>query len=1041
MKSTLVAVCGLLFISIAAFASPDIKEAYSPKKKWLQDRTVTGKVTGDDGEALGNVTVQVKGTNRSTITGVDGSFSITIPSSGAVLVFSYVGMVTQEVPVTQRSSYQVTLSGSAGKLTDVVVVGYGTQRKANLTGSVATVSGQTLTERPAPNAANLLQGRVTGLQVTQSSSEPGRDNPNFLIRGRGSFSGGTNNAPLILIDGVTGSFNNLAPDDIENVTVLKDAASASIYGSRAANGVILVTTKKGKRGRTAVNYSANIARHTATALPDFITNSAEYMQMFNMAAARSGVAFRYPAADIQKYRDSSGAQYPSFDNVDHYFNPATVTNHNLSISGGTDKSTFNLSLSYLDQEALLPGYDFNRYNVLLNYSNQVSNAITVGTIMNLTYKDRKEPPFTSENLSLAVYAAGPLYGPFLPDGSGRVVSRAYQNEGRNRNPQEYYEMGNQNTKEYNLNAQAYVDVKLLKGLTWSSKVALNYVDEFYKMHQVPYSAYLLQEKDPATGDYRMSTFGPDVLGVTDQYAKAITPTAYSTLNYEKNFGDNHVIRALAGYEQVSYKYQTLRGRRTSTVAPVLTELTGYSATGESLFFTFPRLPGLSGPTEWALQSFFGRVNYSFKNKYLIEGNIRYDGSSRFSPEYRWGVFPSVSAGWVVSQEDFLRDKFNWLSFLKIRGSYGVLGNQDVGNYLYQPNLTISPVYPFGNTTPQQGAVINNFRDQSLQWESTSMLDVGLDVSIKRGLLGITFDWFRKTTYDILATQQIPASVGLGNPTLNDGKMRNQGIELELTHQNTIGALRYGANFLISTAKNKLLYINTPSKGTTINEIGLPYGSHYLYEWIGIFQVEDTVAGKTPRHALNPNPRPGDLMMKDQDGDGDVDANDRIVVNGVYPDYNYSFGFNIGIKGFDLSTFFQGVQGIAHRVNNWGIDPFFQGTAPTTKWRNAWTPQNRSNTLPAIYAGSYTGVTAYTGSTYYLQNASYFRLKNINLTYTFPRSVSQKLRADNLAVYVSADNVFTITRYEGSDPERTSSTGNYVQYPQARIINLGVNVKF
>ena len=1027
----------LLALALAIMIFPTVAFAQN------SDRQITGKVTDDKGTALAGVTVQVKGTTLTTSTTTDGNFSIAVPDTANTLVFSYVGMVTTEINVSGRTTVDVVqLTSSAQTLEDIVVVGYGTQRRANLTGSVATVSGTTLTQRPAPNAANLLQGRVTGLQVTQSSAEPGRDNPTFLIRGRGSFAGGTNNSPLVLIDGVTGSFNNLSPDDIESVTVLKDAASAAIYGARGANGVVLVTTKKGRRGQPVVSYRINVARHEATALPDLITNSAEYMEMYNAAATRSGVAFKYSQAEIDKYKNATDRNlYPNFDNIDYYFNPATVINHNLSVSGGTDKSTYNLSLGYLDQEALLPGYKFKRYNALLNYSNQISKRITAGTILNLTYKDRQEPPFTSENLALAVYATGPLYGPFLPDGSGRVVSRAYLNEGRNRNPQEYYIMGEQNTKEYNINAQAYLDVNLFKGLTWSSKIAVNYVDEFYKMHQVPYSAYLLQEKDPATNDYRIATFGPDVLGVTDQYSKTITPTVYTTLSYQTKIGDDHNISALAGYEQLSFKFQTLRGRRTNSVAPVLTELTGYSATGESLFFTFPRLPSLSGPSEWSMQSLFGRVNYNYKGKYFLEGNLRYDGTSKVSPDYRWGVFPSLSAGWLVSQENFFANQFDWITSFKLRGSYGKLGNQDVGTYLYQPNLTISPVYPFGNTTPQQGAVINDFRDISLRWESTNILDFGFDLNIRRGLLGVTFDWFRKTTFDILASQDIPRSVGLGNPTLNDGKMRNQGVELELTHQNRIGQFSYGANFLISTAKNKLLFIRTPSKGTTVNEIGLPYGSHYLYEWIGIFQPEDIGDPKVPKHALNPNPQAGDLKMKDQDGDGDVDPDDRIVVKGAYPDYLYSFGLNADYKGFSLNAFFQGVKGIANRVNNWGVDPFFQGTAPTTKWRNAWTPTNRTNELPAIYAGSYTGVTSYTGSTYYLMDASYLRLKNIVLSYTFPSAIFSRIKARDLSIYVSADNLFTITDYEGNDPERSSITGNFAQYPQARILNVGLNIKF
>jgi TonB-linked SusC/RagA family outer membrane protein len=1034
--------------------------AYYPVFSIPRDRTfhnngfyqavpVTGKVTDDKNQPLQGVTVTAKGTQRVTQTNETGAFSIEMPSGITVLVFTYAGMETQEVNVGTSTSISVQLKPADAELADVVVIGYGTQKKANLTGAVATVTGNTLLERPAPNSVNLLQGRLPGLTVNQNTAEPGKDGNSLLIRGRSSFTG--SNAPLVLIDGVPGSLNNLSPDDIETATVLKDAASASIYGARAANGVILVTTKKGKKGETIFSYRVNVSRHSATRLPDLITNSAEYMELFNAAVDASrtnGVPVKYPQAEIEKYRTPSD-QYPSFDYVDHYVRPAFVHNHNLSMSGGSEKNTFNVSLSYLNQEALLPGYNFKRYNGLINYSSQLTKAITLGTSINATYKDRQEPPFTGENMMLAIYAAGPLYGPFLPDGSGRIVSRAYTVEGRNRNPQEMYEMGWQNTKEYNLNGQVFVDIKLMKNLVWSSKAAINYIDEYYKMYQHTYNSYVLQER-AANGDYAVFNFGPDIPGVTDQYFKRLQPTIYSTLTYNTQWGD-HNLKALVGYEQVSQKDQALRGRRTSTVSQALTDLTGYNATNESLYFNHPRLPGNVSPQEWGLRSWFGRVNYDYQGKYFLEGNLRYDGTSKVHPDYRWGLFPSVSAGWMISRESFLQDKFYWLTDLKLRGSYGELGNQDVGTYLYQDVLTINNVlYPFGNQAAVQGAVNNTFRDKSLQWETTRVFDLGFDLMIQKGLLGLTFDWFDKYTYDILATPLIPASIGMGAPTINNGIMRNRGIELALTHQNKIGQVSYGLNGIISTAKNEVLEVRIPTFGTTTVQEGAPYSSYYLYLWDGIVQEGET---PLPHSLTTTGLKPGDIQMRDVSGpdgkpDGRITPDDRVIVKGAYPDFTYSFGGNVDYKGFGLTFFFLGVEGVKSRVINWGVDPFMQGTAPTTDWRNAWTPQNKSQSMPAIYIKDYPHMNNYNGSTYFLKDASYLRLKNITLSYTFPRVTMSRLKIKDLMLYVSADNLVTWTDFENGDPERanfstaeSNPSTNFSQYPQTRILNLGLNVKF
>ena len=1008
-----------------------------------QQITVQGNVSDKDGLPLPGVNVLIKGTIQGTVTDLDGNFEIDVPSNESILVFSFIGYLPEEITVGDQKIIDVTLASDLMALDEVVVVGYGTVKKVNLTGSVDNVTGSVLTKRPATNSANLLQGRLTGVDVIQPTAEPGKDNPTIRIRGKGSYGG--SNDPLVLIDGVSGSLDNISPNDIESVSVLKDAASASIYGARAANGVILVTTKKGKKGAPVISYSGNYSIQSPTALPENITNSAEYMEMFNKAREHGASAFSYNLDEIENYRnppEGREGEYPNFDPIDYWFRNATVHNHNLSVAGGSENSTYNTSFTYLNQDAMIPGYRFKRYTGLVNYATELKKWLTLGTIVNITHKDDQKPAKNGLFMPLLIYTANPLNEPYLPDGSGGVVTRAYTGESRQQNPAEVYLMGDLISKENNLNGQAYVDIKPFKGLTWTTKLAVNYTDRFMKMHQQPYDVYQLHSTSLTPGFHPRSAGIPDILGLTDDYTKNISPMLNSVITFQTKFRENHDFGALAGYEQISYKHQQLRLRRTSTVSPALTEIDGYSPSGQEANLEYTRFGDYDGPEEWAMQSFFGRVNYGFKNKYLLEANIRYDGTSKVSPDYRWGLFPSVSAGWVVSEEDFLKNNVDWLSHLKLRASYGVLGNQDVGTYLYQDNLPINLNYAFTETRLSQGGMVDIFKDQSLRWESTSITDIGLDLNIKNGLFEASFDWFDKNTYDILAEQPIPASMGLEEPTLNDGDMRNYGIEVELSHRHHIGQLYYDAYFQISKFTNELVSIRTPDEdGSTIKRVGLPYDSYNLYVWDGIFQIADTASGNYPVHMNNLNPNAGDLKMKDLDGNDTINNDDRQVISGAYPDFTYSFGLNLNYKRWGLSIFFQGVQGQKSWTRWWGTNNLFNsGIPPTTKWRDAWTPENPTNDLPALFIDGYPGVASYYESTFFLQDASYLRLKNVMLSYSFPDILLDRIKFKELTLYVSGENLLTFTKFEYQDPERPSSSV-FAVFPQARIINFGLNVKF
>jgi len=915
-------------------------------------------------------------------------------------------------------------------LEEVVVVGYGTQKKVNLSGSVATVTGKTITERPVPNIQNLLQGRIAGLDVVQSTGEPGRDSGGSL-RIRGFGSSGASPSPLILVDGVIGTITNLSPQDIESVTVLKDAASASIYGSRAANGVILVTTKKGKAGTNDIEYNGNWGTSEATKYPDLITNSVTYMEMYNQAKARSGQAPQYTQAQIDAYKNNpNSAQYPNFNWLNYVLGKGPIQNHNLSFLGGNDKSTYNVSLNYLDQNSITKGYLYKRYNGLIDFTTQAHKRVKVGTNINLSYQDFKAPWLTNDDLLLLAYASAPTFTPYLPDGSGRVASRDYVSSGgTNRTVEEVYNTGAQLTKNYNVNAQAFVDVDLAKGLKWYSKGAITFFNQDYRQRQFASPSFAYQPN--ATGDYQQVSNGnPSFFGLRQSSGRNITKTFYSTLNYNKTIDNVHNLSALAGYEQQDNRSTNLSANRFDFPNNTIMELDGSSPKDQSLG---------GNSIEWALQSLFGRVTYNYKEKYILEGNIRYDGTSRVDPRYRWGTFGGGSAAWKLSEEDFMKDKISWLDNLKLRASYGVLGNQEIltgGNLNYYPyqDILSNTTYPFSSLS--SGVLLTRLTQKDLKWEKTAITDFGLDVDLFKGLFGATVDWYNKNTTDILAARaDQPASVGLAAPTVNAGAMVNKGIEIELRHQNQIGEFTYGANFIFNRYRNKVTKVLAETVGTI--EVGRPYDSFFLYDWIGVFQSQEEI-DKSPKQPNSGTLKPGDLKIRDVSGNGTIGPEDRIRIS-RFPDYTYSFNLNAGWKGFNLSAFFQGVEGQKVQVSQWGYEPFMQGSAPPTKFLNAWSPTNPSNTIPAVYLTGYSGVAGYT-STYFLQDASYLRLKNLYLSYTFPEAIIKKIAAKGITVYVSGDNLITWTKYEGNDPERSGS-GRFAQFPQLRIYTAGLKIKY
>lgn len=1001
-------------------------------------KKVTGTVTDERGEPIIGANIMEKGTTNGVITDIDGNFSLSV-SENAILQVSYIGYITQDVAVKNRATVAITLNENAQVLDEVIVVGFETQKKTNLTGAVSAIGAKELTKRPVSNIQNLLQGKLPGVQVIQGSGKPGLENSTIRIRGIGTFSS-AGSSPLVLIDGVERDLSNINPDDVESISVLKDAASASIYGSRAANGVILVVTKKGKQKQTTVTYHGNFQLQQVTSIPDMLTNSADYMTYWNQARERRGQNKFFTDEEIAAYRNNvdNTVNYPNFDWVDYMFKTAPAHNHHISITGGNDKNTFKLSAGYLNQEGVTGIMGLDKYTISMNIDSEINKIIKVGGVIDLAKKDITQPSFDdiweygSEEYMIAIFGSAPLYTPRLSDGRYVAKYSSGVNEWTVRNPEVLNNNGSIKKKNHNINVLLYTDIRLQENLLWKTQGSFTYNTYFRKLHEFGVPCYTFKEQT------YFNENSPANLGVTDTAEFGYLTTLSSTMHYNKTFREKHNLSVLGGFNQEYYYSNNLSGRRINFPTNTLSELNAGSTVNQSTG---------GSAYEWAIRSLFGRFNYNYADKYLLEVNARYDGTSRIESNTRWGIFPSVSVGWRISEEKFMQP-IKWLDNLKLRGSYGKLGNQNIGTYPYQEILNINQ-YPFSSL--QQGVYQSRMVDKNLKWESTNITDIGVDILLFGSKLSVTADWFNKVTSDILYQIPVPSSLGLSGPTINYGKMKNTGYELEVNYNNYIGKISYGISGNISSYKNKVLKVNsTIINGQTIIQEGLPWNSFYLVEKEGIFQTQEEI-DNSPKHSYSP--KPGDLKFKDQPtidtngdgipdkGDGVIDANDRIVVKGAYPKFIYGGSINLGWNNFSITAFFQGVYGNKSYVYGYGIEPFLQGAPPLMSFvKEMWTPERPSNTTPAIYTSGYGPVTG-TPSTYFLQDASYLRLKNLLISYDIPSKTLQKCFINNLQLYVSGDNLFTITKYKGMDPERASNIGNFAIFPQIRIFTLGAKINF
>ncbi|MFK1797953.1 SusC/RagA family TonB-linked outer membrane protein [Bacteroides fragilis] len=1007
-----------------------------------QNLKVSGVVTDEAGEPLIGVSVLVKGTTLGNITDLNGRFSLDVPE-GSILEISYIGYKTQSIKA-QREPMNIVLKEDAQKLDEVVVVGFGTQKKVNLTGSVSAVTGDDISKRPVANAAILLQGQIPGLRVNQGLGQPGGEGTSFRIRGQGTFSSAGSD-PLILINGVPGSMTNLDPSVIESVSVLKDAASAAIYGARAANGVILVTTKQGAVGdKVHISYHGNVGLHTPTKLYDRVTNSVEYMELANLAWKNSGTGKQYTQDQINLYRNNVGdPQYPNFDWQDYMFRTAVVQTHNLSMAGSTEKTTYNVALNFVDQPGTMRGFKYRKYNATIDLTARITNFIKVGTYANLMYGETEQPRQGQNDAFLSTLSQAPTYMPWLPDdGTGirRWTSSAYSFESHNKNmPAIIGDNAMKRDNNFDINAQLWLEINLAKGLTWYTKGAARLQSNKSK----DWRGSTTYTYDYHTGE-RSSELDKGGLGLSVGDGRRFYTNLYSYLKYDLSLVDNaHNFSLMVGYNQESEKYETLNAYRKDFAFDLPVLNAGGTADWSNS----------GGEEEWAIQSLFGRFNYDFKERYLFEANMRYDGTSRISDENRWGVFPSFSVAWRATEEEFIKNlNLNWLNNFKLRGSWGQLGNQNIGLYPYQAMISGVDDYPFTKTS--DGVIIGYqqtaYANRNIKWETTTITDIGFDLQVFDGL-SVTFDWYKKTTDDILRSSQVSSLLGLSAPTVNNGSVENKGIEVALNYANmvkggTFRGFRYNAGVYFDRSRNKLTEFGAEEIGSySIKREGLPYDEYYMLECIGVF-ADQAEINASPKQ-FNDNTQPGDLKYKDISGpdgkpDGVIDNYDRRTFSGRFPGFEYGINASATWKGFDLSLIGQGVADKKYYTTDWGVQPFMQGSSPNKDYiKHMWTEENPYGAKhPKLYWQDMGGGKNTRPNSYYLKDASFFRLKNLTLGYTLPRVWTEKANISKVRIYFSGDNLLTLTPYKRLDPERNGD-GRDAIYPQNRIYSFGLNVEF
>lgn len=986
-----------------------------------QAKTVTGTVTDVSGEPIIGANIRIKGTTTGTITDIDGNFSIEAEPQSVIEV-SYIGYLTQETVINNQKSIRFLLKEDTKTLDEVVVIGYGVQKKADLTGSVANINTEKLNTQSNANIGQALQGKIAGVDIVSQGGAPG-SGTRIMVRGIGTLN---NASPLYIVDGMyMNSIDHINPNDIASIDVLKDASSAAIYGSRAANGVIIVTTKEGSNteGKPIIDLSVNLGISTASKFLDML-DAKGWAEVTTIARQAIGKPALDMATDL--------ANKPDNDWQDIMFRPALMQNYNLSVKGGGKYSTYYTGLGYFNQDGIVKGTNYQRYNI--QSKNDYKRGIfSAGTNLIISFSHDK--PLHQE-------LRGGMIGTILQsvptlekyddtrEGGyggtyGDVVNIPHPLAIIDDNIMDRY---NENVKIF---ANLYAQIELFKGLKYKLNLTPDFSFERYKNYLNKY-------------DFGLAT--NSITQLTERQRRRRNILVENLLTFDRTFRE-HKISALAGYT-----YQDSRFRHIQAYGE------GLPQGLEEIDAATTNRSNEGNSWRSVLTSILGRVFYSYQNKYLFTATIRRDGSSKFGKNNRYGYFPSFSLGWNVAEEKFM-ENVHWLDQLKLRGGYGVLGNQEIDNYQYSSTITTGINYPDGNGGLLQGAFPKNFANPDIKWEETAMTNVGIDFMAFNNRLSLTADYYVKNTKDILLTVPIPISSGGANdPIRNAGKIRNNGFEFNLGWMDQPNPdISYGINLIGSFNKNKVIAMGSESgsiKGGSTNQnittsetkAGYPIGGYWLISTAGYFNSQEEVdAYAKDGKKIQPAAEPGDIKFVDANNDGVINDDDRVFQGSPFPDFTFALNGNMRYKNFDLSIGLQGVLGNKiYNATRQTLEDVTKGSNFLASCLDYWTPENKNASHPRLTWDDPNRNTR-AESDRYLENGSYLRLRSVQLGYTFPQTWF-KGAIQHARVYINAENLFTITSYSGYSPDVNADNANYrgfdnFIYPTNRTFMLGLNVTF